>query len=51
MVNEWDINVPSYEIVSLGIAEPAAPVPLPMLEFTAEQNKVPDRSYNLFPDC
>ncbi|KAL9117732.1 MAG: hypothetical protein Q9187_005730 [Circinaria calcarea] len=49
VLNEANINVPTYEIVYQDGHKPPIPVLLPILEFTAAQNLVPGKSYNLYP--
>lgn len=49
VLNEANINVPTYEIVFQDGRTPPAPVLLPILSFTADQNLVPGKSYNLYP--
>lgn len=51
VLNEANINVPTYEIVYQDGRTPPAPVLLPILDFTAAQNLVPGKSYNLYPIC
>ena len=51
VLNEANINVPTYEIVFQDNRAPPAPVTLPILEFTADENLVPGKSYNLYPMC
>jgi hypothetical protein len=49
VLNEASINVPTYEIVWHDGRTPEAPVTLPILEFTAAENLVANKSYNLYP--
>ena len=49
VLNEANINVPTYEIVKQGGGNGGPPVTLPILQFTAAQNLVPGKSYNLYP--
>lgn len=49
VLNEANINVPTYEIIYQDGRAPPAPVPLPILDFTSDQNLVPGKSYNLYP--
>lgn len=49
VLNEASINVPTYEKILVSGAKPPAPVTLPILVFTAAQNLVPGKSYNLYP--
>ena len=51
VLNEANINVPTYEIVYHDTRTPSAPVALPILQFTTAQNLVPGLSYNLYPIC
>ena len=51
VLNEANINVPTYEIVFHDSRTSPAPVTLPILQFTAAQNLVPGLSYNLYPIC
>lgn len=51
VLNEASINVPTYEIVYQDGHQPPTPVLLPILDFTATQNLVPGKSYNLYPIC
>ena len=51
VLNEASINEPTYEIIYQDNREPAAPVNLPILDFTEEQNLDPGKSYNLYPIC
>ena len=51
VLNEADINVPTYEIVLQGGGTAPPPSLLPILNFTIEQNLVPGKSYNLYPIC
>lgn len=48
VLNEANINVPTYEIIYQDGRAPPAPVPLPILDFTSDQNLVPGKSYNLY---
>ncbi|GME45103.1 putative glyoxal oxidase protein [Neofusicoccum parvum] len=48
VLNEASINVPTYELIKQNGQAPA-PVNLPILEFTEEQNNQPNKSYNLYP--
>ena len=49
VLNEASINVPTYERVYKDGRVAPAPVTLPILVFTAAQNLVPGKSYNLYP--
>ena len=49
VLNEADINVPTYEKVYQDGRATPAPVELPILNFTAAQNLDPGKSYNLYP--
>ncbi|KAI9847397.1 MAG: hypothetical protein M1837_002586 [Sclerophora amabilis] len=49
VLNEADVNVPTYEIVYQDARVAPTPVTLPILEFTEEQNLDPGKSYNLYP--
>ncbi|CAG8982159.1 hypothetical protein HYALB_00003251 [Hymenoscyphus albidus] len=49
VLNEANINVPTYEIIHKDGRRPKAPVTLPILEFTAAENLDPGKSYNLYP--
>ena len=49
VLNEASINEPTYEIIHQDNREPAAPVLLPILDFTEEQNLDPGKSYNMYP--
>ena len=51
VLNEANINVPTYELLFQDGRPVPAPVVLPILEFTADQNLVPGKSYNLYPIC
>ena len=51
VLNEASINVPTYEIIYQDNRATPAPVTLPILEFTADENLVPGKSYNLYPMC
>lgn len=51
VLNEASINVPTYEIVYQDNRVSPAPVNLPILEFSADENLVPGKSYNLYPIC
>ena len=51
VLNEASINVPTYEIVYQDNRVSPAPVTLPILEFGADENLVPGKSYNLYPIC
>lgn len=51
VLNEASINVPTYEIIYQDNRATPAPVTLPILEFTANENLVPGKSYNLYPIC
>jgi hypothetical protein len=48
VMNEAAINVPTYELIKFkGQAKP--PIKLPILEFKAQENNHPNKSYNLYP--
>ena len=49
VLNEASINVPTDEIIFQDGRCLPAPVLLPILNFTANQNLVPGKSYNLYP--
>ena len=49
VLNEASINVPTYEIIYQDNRATQAPVILPILQFTADENLVPGKSYNLYP--
>lgn len=49
VLNEASINVPTYEFIYGDGRKPAVPFKLPILDFTAAQNLVPGKSYNLYP--
>ena len=49
VLNEASINVPTYEIIYPDNRAAQAPVQLPILQFTADENLVPGKSYNLYP--
>ncbi|OJD32181.1 galactose oxidase-like [Diplodia corticola] len=49
VLNEASINVPTYELIKADGSKAPAPVPLPILEFTEEENNQPNKSYNLYP--
>ena len=49
VLNEANINVPTYELLYSDGRATSAPVTLPILQFTDAQNLVPDFSYNLYP--
>ena len=49
VLNEASINVPTYEIIYQDNRAAPAPVTLPILEFTADENLIPGKSYNLYP--
>lgn len=49
VLNEADINVPTYEIIHQDGSTSPPPFTLPILEFTADQNLDPGKSYNLYP--
>ncbi|KAG7005577.1 hypothetical protein G7Y79_00019g047570 [Physcia stellaris] len=49
VLNEASINVPTYEIVYQDNRVSPPPVNLPILEFSADENLVPGKSYNLYP--
>ena len=49
VLNEANINVPTYEIIYQDGRAPPSPVGLPILDFTPDQNLVPGKSYNLYP--
>lgn len=51
VLNEASINVPTYEIVYQDNRVSPPPVNLPILEFSADENLVPGKSYNLYPIC
>ena len=51
VLNEANINVPTYEIIKKDFSTPPAPVTLPILQFDASQNLQPNKSYNLYPYC
>ena len=51
VLNEANINVPTYEKIYQDSRSPPAPVTLPILEFTSDQNLDPGKSYNLYPIC
>lgn len=51
VLNEAAINVPTYETVYKDGRKAAVPFKLPILDFTAAQNLVPGKSYNLYPIC
>lgn len=51
VLNEANINIPTYEIVFHDGRTPPPPVTLPILEFTTAQNLDPGLSYNLYPMC
>ena len=51
VLNEASINVPTYEIIYQDNRATPAPITLPILEFTADENLVPGKSYNLYPIC
>ena len=51
VLNEASINEPTYEIIYQDNRSPPAPKNLPILDFTAEQNLDPGKSYNLYPIC
>ena len=51
VLNEASINVPTYEVVYQDNRATPAPITLPILEFTADENLVPGKSYNLYPMC
>lgn len=49
VLNEANINVPTYEILYQDGRASPAPVRLPILDFTSDENLVPGKSYNLYP--
>ena len=49
VLNEASINEPTYETIYQDNRAPPAPITLPILEFTEEQNLVPGKSYNMYP--
>ena len=49
--NEAAINVPTYEKIYQDNRAPPAPVTLPILQFTEDENDDPGKSYNLYPIC
>ena len=49
VLNEANINVPTYELLYPDGRRPPGPVTLPILQFTDSQNLQPDYSYNLYP--
>lgn len=51
VLNEASINEPTYEIIHQDDRLTTAPVLLPILDFTEDQNLDPGRSYNLYPIC
>lgn len=51
VINEASINEPTYEVIHQDNRTSAAPMKLPILDFTEEQNLDPGKSYNLYPIC
>lgn len=49
VLNEANINVPTYELIKADGSAPPPPVVLPILEFNEAQNNQPNKSYNLYP--
>ncbi|KAF9638058.1 putative glyoxal oxidase protein [Lasiodiplodia theobromae] len=49
VLNEANINVPTYELIKADGSAAPPPVTLPMLEFTDAENNMPNKSYNLYP--
>jgi hypothetical protein len=51
ILNEADINVPTYEIIFKDGSTAPPPFVLPILVFDEAENLVPGKSYNLYPTC
>ncbi|KAI4212296.1 MAG: hypothetical protein LQ351_005009 [Letrouitia transgressa] len=49
VLNEAGINVPTYEKIYQDNRTPPAPVTLPILEFSDDENQDASKSYNLYP--
>lgn len=49
VLNEANINVPTYELIKADGSAAPPPVTLPILEFTDAENNMPNKSYNLYP--
>ena len=49
VVNEENINVPTYEILYQDVRPAPKPVNLPILDFSQDENDEPGFSYNLYP--